>query len=349
MNLQVIRINESKKWDSIVRSFKDYDVYYLNGYAKAFQSHGDGEPMLIYYNDGETKAINVVMKRDIAKDKNFIHKIEEGKYFDLSTPYGYGGFIIEGDNVNTLNQEYCQFCKENNIITEFARFHPILNNVISIEKMYDLINLGNTVTIDISDEDIIWNNLTSKNRNMIRKAQKLGVEIYYGRDAYLIEEFMSIYNETMNKDNAKKYYYFDKEFYEITLNNLPENSIFFYAKVNDKIAAMAIVLFGNEKVHYHLSGSRKEYSQYALTNLLLYRTALWGNKNGYKIFHLGGGLGAKRDNLYKFKKSFNKQKDKEFYIGKKIFDKKSYEELIEIRKNTCANDLDDKYFPQYRS
>ena len=37
------------KWDDIVKSFPNYDVYYLSGYVKAFQVHGDGEALLLYY------------------------------------------------------------------------------------------------------------------------------------------------------------------------------------------------------------------------------------------------------------------------------------------------------------
>ena len=106
--LSVITLDESNKWDSIVKSFSNYDVYYLSGYTKAFKSHGDGEPTLIYYHDEEIRAINVVMIRDIAEDKRFKDKIETYCLFDVTTPYGYGGFIIEGipneSNIKRLNE-----------------------------------------------------------------------------------------------------------------------------------------------------------------------------------------------------------------------------------------------------
>ena len=69
--LKVLAIKQSKKWDKIVKTFKDYDVYYLSGYVKAFQIHGDGEPLLFYYEDGNCRGINVVMKRDISFDIHF--------------------------------------------------------------------------------------------------------------------------------------------------------------------------------------------------------------------------------------------------------------------------------------
>jgi len=47
--LETITIKEKERWNEIVSSFKQHDVYYLNGYVKAFQIHGDGEPLLYYY------------------------------------------------------------------------------------------------------------------------------------------------------------------------------------------------------------------------------------------------------------------------------------------------------------
>ena len=64
----MIDINSSEEWDSIVRSFKEYDVYSLSGYTKAFQIHGDGLPVLFYYEGNGLRGFNVVMKRDIADD-----------------------------------------------------------------------------------------------------------------------------------------------------------------------------------------------------------------------------------------------------------------------------------------
>jgi hypothetical protein len=43
------------------------------------------------------------MKRDVAKSAAFKGVLEENKFFDFSTPYGYGGWILEG-NINIKNQ-----------------------------------------------------------------------------------------------------------------------------------------------------------------------------------------------------------------------------------------------------
>lgn len=350
--LSIINIEEKDKWDSIVKSFEKHDVYYLSNYTKGFQIHGDGEPILIYYQDRDIRAMNVVMKRDIEKDKNFSGKIEPELFFDLATPYGYGGFIIEGDInddcLHELDKVYINYCRENNIISEFVRFHPVLKNSDVNKSIYEVIDLGKTVTINLNSKEQIWNELTSKNRNVIRKAIKSGVKIYWGRSSELVDQFIPLYNATMSKDNATDYYYFLEDFYNSILDDLRYNSLFFYAMYERKIISMSIILFCNEYMHYHLSASDRDFQGLAPTNLLLYEAACWGCENGFKSFHLGGGIGSREDSLYSFKAAFNKNTDTYFSIGKKIFCNQEYDELIKLRSDEAGFDCNKLYFPSYR-
>lgn len=351
-NFEVITINDCEKWDSIVHTFEKYDIYYLSGYAKAFQYHGDGDPFLFYYNDSKLRAINVVMKRDIALCEYFVDKIPLNKYFDITTPYGYGGFILEGDiskeNIENLNIIYTDYCKSNNIISEICRFHPILGNYKDAEIMYKLKRIGKTISLDLSSKNIIWDNFISQCRNKVRKAKKNGVEIFWEQNYLLYEDFMRIYNQTMKRDNAKDYYYFDEKFYEILNDELKYNVLVFYAKHEKEIIAMSIMLCCNDKMHYHLTGSLREYINLAPLNLLLYEAACWGSANNYKTLHLGGGLGAQEDNLYVFKSSFNRNSDNSFIIGSKIFDEEKYNILLDKRRASGSYEENTSFFPEYR-
>lgn len=342
-------LGEIDKWDTLVKSFKKYDVYYLSGYVKAFHVNGDGKPMLIYYESESLKAINVVIKRDIALDKNLEGKISENKYYDFITPYGYGGFLMEGNqdeqHLKELNDEYNQFCIENNVVSEFVRFHPVIKTYENMDVLYDVTMMGKTVTMDLTNKETIWQNIASKNRNMIRKAKKSGVKIYWGRSPELFDEFRIMYEATMDRDNADNYYYFKDEFYTSILEDLKNNSMIFYAMIENTIIAMSIILYSNHSMHYHLSASNQKYLKYAPTNLLLYEVACWGSENGFITLHLGGGLGSSEDSLYKFKSVFNKQSNTQFAIGKKVFEKQIYKELCFLRDNL----IDSHFFPKYRS
>lgn len=348
--VNIISSDNSPKWDEVVMSFPNYDVYYLSGYVKAFQVHGDGKPILIYYtNDRGGCAICVLMIRDVAEDVLFKGKLPKGQYFDAVTPYGYGGFIFDGDiDVETLACEFKQILKDNNVNSVFFRFHPVLNNSEQNKGLIDVITLGKTIAVDLSSPDIIWENIISKNRNMIRKAEKLGVEIHHSTDPKLFEIFKEIYDETMRGDNAEDYYFFKDQFYDSIAKDLSGNYEIFYATHEGKIISIAIMIFANNQMHYHLSGSMREYRFMAPSNLLLYKAALWGNEQGYKMFHLGGGVGSGEDPLYKFKAAFNRNSDCRFAIGKYIIDKDAYDELLHIRGFSEEAVSSISYFPQYR-
>lgn len=340
----VYNITQAKEWDSVVQSFQEYDVYYLSGYVRAFQIHGDGEPQLLFYEQDRLRAIYVYMKRKTAI---------EG-WYDSITPYGYGGVLFEGDtseaNLKTFWNAYVEKMKETNIVCNFVRYHPVLANAVPMKVVSEVINLGKTVAFDLESPEVIWQNIVPKNRNMIRKAEKNGIEIHHAADMSLFEEFVKIYNATMDKDNAEEYYYFGEEFYKSIHDDLTGHYEMFYATYEGKIIAMSIMLFANKQMHYHLSGSVLEYRNLAPSNLLLYKAALWGCEHGYKTFHLGGGVGSGEDNLYKFKAAFNRESDYQFSIAKMIFEQEKYNALVQKRMDTDLNfNKESKFFPLYRS
>jgi CelD/BcsL family acetyltransferase involved in cellulose biosynthesis len=154
----------------------------------------------------------------------------------------------------------------------------------------------------------------------------------------------------MDKDHAEEYYYFKRPFYDSIHNDLRNNYEMFYAKLEDKIIAMSIMIYANGRLNYHLSGSDIEFRNLAPSNLLLYKAALWGCEQGFKTFHLGGGVGSGEDNLYKFKAAFNKVSDYQFSIGKQVFDQERYDELVKIRRESDPGfDETSHYFPLYRA
>lgn len=342
--IRIYSLDDCVEWNGVVKAFLQYDVYYMSGYVKAFQLHGDGDPQLLYYEAEGLKAIYVYMKRKTAIDG----------YYDSLTPYGYGGVLFEGDtseeNLEAFWDAYVEKMKEIGVVDNFVRYHPVLRNAIPMKYVSTVIDLGKTIAIDLNSKEVIWNNIISKNRNMIRKAEKNGVEIRHGKDIELFKDFKRIYNTTMEKDHAEEYYFFEDSFYESIHRDLFDNYEMFYAVLDGQIIAMSIMLYANKQMHYHLSGSMMEYRNLAPSNLLLYKAALWGCEQGFKTFHLGGGVGSGEDNLYKFKAAFNRSSDYQFSIGKEVFDRKKYDELVQERVNRDQTfNPQSSFFPIYRS
>lgn len=336
--------DHAEEWDDLVGSFRDHDAYWLSGYSRAFELHGDGTPLLLHYDDGETRGVSVVMRRDIADDPLFAGRIPRNTCFDLATPYGYGGWLIEGSGGAELFAAYDRWAHKTGVISEFVRFHPMARNHIRCSGFYDVMTLGEVVHMDLTSPKEVWANLDTKNRNMIRKAKKNGVRVYHGSYPEIYEVFRSIYDATMEHNDAREWYYFGEDFYSSVLSDLKSNAEVFYAVFGDEVVAASIFLSGNGRMSYHLSGSKLAYRKVAPTNLIIYEAALWGCANGCRTLNLGGGLGSGEDELFRFKRKFYKGDLTRFHVGRRVFDEETYHRLVGL-----SGVEDTGYFPAYRA
>ncbi|MBP1934980.1 GNAT family N-acetyltransferase [Ammoniphilus resinae] len=343
--LKAITIGQADKWDEIVRSFNDNDVNYLSGYVKAFQMHGNGEPILFYYDDGSTRAINVVMKRDIAHERIFKNKLPIDTYFDLSTPYGYGGFIVEGNDYKTVNEAYDDFCKNKGFVSEFVRFH-LLNDY---RKYYNGLCETHTRNVIRSLElplDDMFMDFEHKVRKSIKKATKTGLEIEIDSKGSRLDDFLKMYYGTMDRSNAKENFYFKEDFFQI-INEMTNQYVYFHVLYEGQVISTELVIYGTENCYSFLGGTNREFFHLNANSLLKFEIIKWAKEKGLKRFILGGGYGAD-DGIYKYKKSFAPNGVYDFYVGKKIFDREKYNELVKIRSKEEEFNPGTSFFPLYR-
>ena len=59
-----IPVSNKEHWNETVKSIKNYDAFYLNEYVDAFmrEDESNGMPVLLYYENGADRAINVVFQ-----------------------------------------------------------------------------------------------------------------------------------------------------------------------------------------------------------------------------------------------------------------------------------------------
>lgn len=312
--------------------------------------HGDGDIYLLYFEYNSDRFCYVVMQSDIADTIQFKGVIPRGKYFDWETPYGYGGpltdDVISEEMQKAFKKEIIEYCWSRGIVSQFVRFHPLLKNYDAIPSVIEARYLRDTIFMDTTSPEIIISNMDSKNRNMVRKAQKNGVSIIK-KDITEFENFIPMYVETMKKNGAEEYYTFQRNYFE-SLINMKDNAFILYAIYKDIPVSGSIMYYNDRYMHYHLSGSYTEYRKYSPGNLLLYKAACFANEMGIKQFHLGGGM-FPNDSLFGFKKQFNKNGRASFVVGRTIFNMDIYKELLSIRKKTDSKfDINNGFMIQYR-
>lgn len=317
------------------------DIYFLDNYIKIYEDNNEGILETFNFDSKYGRCIYKYLKRPI-------EYIEGELYFDIATAYGYGGPLFldyKEENIEKLVEEYRiefeKYCIENKIVSEFIRFHPLIENNKYMENHMDVSYIRDTVYIDLSNKEDIFKNMKQHCKTAVRKAIKNDVIVEQSKD---LNTFIDLYRKTMTKNNAKEYYFFNDKFFENTIKYLGENVKIFNAIKNGKVISSAIIINYGDYIHYHLIGNDQEYSNYRPSNLLIYEVSLWGYNIGAKYFHLGGGYIGNDDTLFRFKKNFNPNGIKHFYIGKKIHIDNIYQNLVDkYNSNKESN-----YFPLYR-
>lgn len=341
-------VYDREKWNKIVRSFSDYDVFYMNEYVVAFMNEDEknGEPILLYYEHGEDHAINVVFRRDIAKDEKLDGKIQTGIYFDLISPYGYGGFWGTVTDYQMLNQTYNEYCVSKGYICEFVRFELFGDYV----RHYDGNVETHTHNVIRSLElpiDEIWMDFKQKVRKNVKHAYKNSLQIVIENTGEHLKDFLDIYYSTMDRSNAGEEYYFSKLFFE-TINIMKDNIMYFHVMYEGKVISSELVIFGAENCYSYLGGTDQKYFELRPNDFLKFEIIKWAKARGVKNFVLGGGCGAD-DGIFRYKTCLAPNGSVDFFVGNKIFNVSKYENLTEIRAESNPACKISGYFPKYRA
>jgi lipid II:glycine glycyltransferase (peptidoglycan interpeptide bridge formation enzyme) len=310
--------------------------------------HGDGEAFLfVYYQSPKDIVIYPFLKRSLWQTPGFENV--KLNLFDITSPYGYGGYLRNSELVNMeqFSDCFCEYCKENNIVSEFIRFHPIIENVKYVPKNVDIKKYNQTIVIELNQsEENIWKSMNQTCRNKIRKAIKNNIRIYFDENHKGLDEFNKYYINTMKRLGADFYYYFNQQWFYKMIKLLKNQVLLFHAYLEDKIIASAMFLVNYPYIHYFLTGTLFEARQLATMNLLLHEVAMWAKRKGLKYFHLGGGC-FPNDSLFRFKASFSSSR-RDFYIGGVVHHREYYEYLCNLRFQGEKIREDMVYYPLYR-
>lgn len=352
---QVVSFKEKQEWDNIIDLFNHKDIYYFHGYCSLYDLIGDGEPSLFFYQDHNGSMICYpFIKRTI--DVPFsTNDRSEGKLYDIITPYGYGGPLTQNVNeqvIQDFRKSFDEYCHNNNIISEFIRFHPLLKNHYYLEGLIDVVYDRETVYIDLtkSEEEILSQYHKNHRRNLNKAIRnKLEFRIFEKEHCLqIMDRFYYLYKETMDKLNASPYYYFSRNYFKELLSGLSANSMIAAVFFEGKMISAALCMYEDGYLHYHLGCSDKEFSHLGTNIFQFHHIALWGKYNRIHTFHLGGGY-TSRDSLFQFKHRFNQEGTLEFHVGKKIHNLDKYNVLIASWERYYSQKSTDTFFPAYRS
>lgn len=321
------------------------DIYFTKKYCEVSQLLEEGECVSFSFSNEFGEIQYNFIKREIDV------RINGKLYYDIITPYGYGGpqIVKSYDKeklIKTYKDSFKKFCLDNRIISEFTRWHPITKNYLDFKNVYELQYSRQTVGTNLKDfDDPFLSEFSKSRRNIIRRLIKEDYSYEVIDRPKDLSDFINIYYSTMDRRNTSEFYYFGEKYFNELLSKLNDNILLVNVYKDEKTVSSGLYFKYNNFLHDHLSGTLTEYLQKSPAYLAKYAITEWGKLNEYDVIHHGGGLTEDEDdNLLQFKRKFGNNTEFEFYISKKIWDIEIYRELCTAKKI----DIDVDFFPAYR-
>lgn len=355
MNIEIIDLHHPL-WTQTLQKLR-HDAYHLPEYVAIESKRTQTIPQAFLIVDGEKVLFIPYLLRKC--DDILNQELTTQEIFDLISPYGYPGILLSDQATNTpgflelaLN-EFKRVLREKNVCAAFFRMHPILSYKFNeIFQPGTFTANGETVSVDLTlSESQIWAHTRKGHQSTINKCKRLGFTGRIVDYKEYINEFLAIYEETMNRVGAKQSYYFNRDYFE-DLSKLKGIHLCL-VELDNEIASACLFFECCGIVQAHLGGTKTKFLNSSPFNLMLDYVRYWAKERGNEFLHLGGGIGGStEDSLYTFKSGFSRQKHN-FMTLRLITDEEKYRYLVELKAKHLNIQpeqlLNSDFFPAYRS
>ncbi|MDR3725103.1 MAG: GNAT family N-acetyltransferase [Terracidiphilus sp.] len=304
MTATFIRPDDSR-WGTALGRLK-HDVYHLPGYALLCARYEHAEPLAFYAEIDDCVCLVPLLVKRLGVTFDV-----DPSWCDMTSPYGYAcPLYSHPDNpdevlafLGTLRDEAFKA----KACSVFLRSNPLLPaQYTQLPPLTAWVPLGETVVINLHDsEEKIWSNIRKGHKQDIQSLRKLNASIVMD-DWNLYGEFVRIYHETMGRVHANSYYMFSDDYFSDLRTSLPGNLHMCCVLLPDgRVAAAGLFTVEDGICQYHLSGTNSGCGNLPATKYMLHHMSLWARQRGCSVLHLGGGVGAQHDSLFKFKEGFS--------------------------------------------
>lgn len=336
---------EDKRWRDILQSTK-HDFYHLPEYSMATVPASEGRVGAAVVSSDECSLFLPLILKEI--------ETNDGRLVDAQSPYGYPAPLLIGDSkgdVHTLLGYLVDQLRHIGVVSLFVRLSPLMGLQPSdLGGLGTVVQHGETLSIDLtlSVEDM-WSHTRRDHRTQINKSLRLGHVAWMDEEWSHFDGFIDMYHDNMRRVNATSSYMFPREHFYRLKELLPSNLHLCVVEIDGELASSALFSEVNGVVEAYLSASDDRFQKLAPKKLLIHFVRQWAKERGNTIYHLGGGVGAQKDSLHKFKAGFATHHH-EFFTWRVIVNDEAYQGLV-------ANWTDESgrvpggiegFFPPYR-
>ncbi len=334
MSYRALTLEEKEEWSKLLGKlpFDQHDIHYTPEYYELYERNGDGTAICFVYEKNDDVALYPFLMNTV----NDLGYDLDNEYNDIQGAYGYNGCVYSSCSVELakgFSNSFINYCCEKNIIAEFTRFNPIINNHEFSDHLR-IIKANENIIVDLKhSEKDTWENIYDRSvRKNVKKAirNNLIVKQFDGNKIsdWWYNKFKQIYFSTLKRRYADKYYYFSDIFFSHLKKHLKNETIYFFTVKDDIVISCELITYKDYNAYSFLGGTLSEYFPYRPNDFLKHEIILYLKSIGVKYFCLGGGSKV-NDSIYKYKKSFSKNGDVNFYIGKNIYNKEVYDYICQ--------------------
>lgn len=364
MEFKILTIQENKKeWSELIANLNPgvKDLHFLPEYGEIYQKTYGYITFLAFYGNKDEYVIQPFVKRKL-NDLPFLRGKKENNYFDIASPYGYGGPVYFGPEekltqiYKKFNQFFNQYCQKEKIASEFTSLHPILaNHKITDKSLFKINRQKEIVYCDLTQsQEKLWRRISKGHRSDINKARRHKVEV---RKMPLLRENFSVFNRmyytTMKRRQAAERWFFPEDYFLNCAQCLGKKRVsLFFTYAQGKIASTNLLIH-DFTICYHLFGaSDPKFYSLRTNSLTMWEMFCFARMTGYKYFHLGGGVSdSPDDSLFRFKAGFSDLK-KNLYTYFRIHHRPTYNYLCDLKREyeirTLGREIKSDYLPLYR-
>lgn len=335
-----------------------HDFYHWPEYVYLESQRTDTIPEAILITEGEKKFFVPYLLRKC--DDILSEEVKSVDIFDVISPYGYPGILLNEAATKTpgfadaalerMKQEF----RDRGICSAFFRLHPILNESFTeVFQAGTFTANGETVSVDLKLPNL-WTHTRKGHRSTINKCKRLGMIAKMVPFPDYLDEFVSIYEETMRRVNAATgYYTFNYEYFTQMNDLFGINLHLCIVEYENQVASVGLYTECCGIVQSTLGGTRDKFVHLSPGSLETDFARYWAQERGNEFLHLGGGVGGStEDSLYNFKAGFSQLSHK-FFTLRLIADEEKYHHLVNLRAKilgvTASELLQSNFFPAYRS
>jgi hypothetical protein len=353
--MRILQASQVDEWQSVLDRSVQHDFYFLPGYHALAEQRGEGKALLFVYEHGDYMIALPLLLRSLA---GIVELGQEADgWQDATSVYGYAGPLASHEEVpGSVLHGFANAVKdallERHVISVFSRLHPLIRQHHLLAGLGDCQPCGQTVSIDLTlspDQQRAQYRGTLKTR--LNKFRSIGVTCEPDREKRHLAEFISIYQQTMRRVNAQDSYFFEPEYFTRLAETLGERLQLFTVKWGNEVMAAGLFTVCEGIVQYHLGGSSDAFLKLSPMTLLLDGVRLWANEQSARIFHLGGGVGARQDSLFQFKTGFSDCRH-DFATWRWVVAPDHYQRLHETRqrwnRERALEPAAASFFPTYR-